>query len=135
MAKKRLFQIAKECGVPFEEALELAFQHLEEDMITGSKHLTWINEKGQEILDDVIPMPNVSADKESEEEPNRSIYRGKVLRECPNPMYVAVHHRERFCKVNVKITRRMQGQLIGKMIYFEEIKNGDITSYHWIKKI
>jgi hypothetical protein len=29
----------------------------------------------------------------------------------------------------------MQGQLIGKMIYFEEIKNGDITSYHWIKKI
>ena len=113
MAKKRLFQIAKECGVPFEEALELAFQHLEEDMITGGKHLTWINEK----------------------EPNRLIYRGKVLRECPNPMYVAVHHRERFCKVNVKITRRMQGQLIGKMIYFEEIKNGDITSYHWIKKI
>ena len=55
MAKKRLFQIAKECGVPFEEALELAFQHLEEDMITGGKHLTWINEKGQEILDDVIP--------------------------------------------------------------------------------
>ena len=104
-------------------------------MITGGKHLTWINEKGQEILDDVIPMPNVSADKESEEEPNRSIYRGKVLRECPNPMYVAVHHRERFCKVNVKITRRMQGQLVGKMIYFEEIKNGDITSYHWIKKI
>jgi len=135
MAKKRLFQIAKECGVPFEEALELAFKHLEEDMITGGKHLTWINEKGQEILDDVIPMPNVSSDKESEEEPNRLIYRGKVLRECPNPMYVAVHHRERFCKVNVKITRRMQGQLIGKMIYFEEIKNGDITSYHWIKKI
>ena len=97
MAKKRLFQIAKECGVPFEEALELAFQNLEEDMITGSKHLTWINEKGQEILDDVIPMPNVAT--EEEEEPNRLIYRGKVLRECPNPMYVAVHHRERFCKV------------------------------------
>jgi len=135
MAKKRLFQIAKECGVPFEEALELAFQHLEEDMITGGKHLTWINEKGQEILDDVIPMPNVSADKESEEEPNRSIYRGKVLRECPNPLYVEVHHRECFCKVNVKITRRVQGQLVGKMIYFEETKEGDITKYHWIKKI
>jgi len=135
MAKKRLFQIAKECGVPFEEALELAFQNLEEDMITGSKHLTWINEKGQEILDDVIPMPNVSADKESEKEPNRLIYRGKVLRECPNPLYVEVHHRECFCKVNVKITRRVQGQLVGKMIYFEETKEGDITKYHWIKKI
>jgi hypothetical protein len=135
MAKKRLFQIAKECGVPFEEALELAFQHLEEDMITGGKHLTWINEKGQEILDDVIPMPNVSDNKEDEEEPNRLIYRGKVLRECPNPLYVEVHHRECFCKVNVKITRRMKGQLVGKMIYFEETKDGDITKYHWIKKI
>jgi len=134
MAKKRLFQIAKECEVPFEEALELAFQHLEEHMITGAKHLTWINEDGQEILDDVMPMPNVSADKEHEE-PNRLIYRGKVLRECPNPLYVAVHHREKFCKVNVKITRRMQGKLIGKMIYFEEIKEGDITKYYWIKKI
>ena len=134
MAKKRLFQIAKECEVPFEKALELAFQHLEEHMITGGKHLTWINEAGQEILDDVMPMPNVSDNKE-DEEPNRLIYRGKVLRECPNPLYVAVHHREKFCKVNVKITRRMQGKLIGKMIYFEEIKEGDITKYYWIKKI
>jgi len=133
MAKKRLYQIAKECEIPFEEAMDLAFKHLEEDMITGARHLTWINEKGQEILDDVIPMPNVAA--EEEEEPNRLIYRGKVLRECPNPMYVAVHHRERFCKVNVKITRRMQGQLIGKMIYFEERNENNITSYHWIKKI
>tara|TARA_A100000172_G_C3036174_1_gene108592 strand:- start:43 stop:444 length:402 start_codon:yes stop_codon:yes gene_type:complete len=133
MAKKRLYQIAKECEIPFEEAMDLAFKHLEEDMITGARHLTWINEKGQEILDDVIPMPNVAA--EEEEEPNKLIYRGKVLRECPNPMYVAVHHRERFCKVNVKITRRMQGQLIGKMIYFEERNENNITTYHWIKKI
>ena len=133
MAKKRLYQIAKECEIPFEEAMDLAFKHLEEDMITGARHLTWINEKGQEILDDVIPMPNVAT--EEEEEPNRLIYRGKVLRECPNPMYVAVHHRERFCKVNVKITRRMQGQLIGKMIYFEERNENNITTYHWIKKI
>jgi hypothetical protein len=133
MAKKRLYQIAKECEIPFEEAMDLAFKHLEEDMITGARHLTWINEKGQEILDDVIPMPNVAA--EEEEEPNKLIYRGKVLRECPNPMYVAVHHRERFCKVNVKITKRMQGQLIGKMIYFEERNENNITTYHWIKKI
>jgi hypothetical protein len=133
MAKKRLYQIAKECEIPFEEAMDLAFKHLEEDMITGARHLTWINEKGQEILDDVIPMPNVAT--EEEEEPNRLIYRGKVLRECPNPMYVAVHHRERFCKVNVKITRRMQGQLIGKMIYFEERNENNIITYHWIKKI
>jgi len=132
MAKKRLYQIAKECEIPFEEAMDLAFKHLEEDMITGARHLTWINEKGQEILDDVIPMPNVATE---EEEPNKLIYRGKVLRECPNPMYVAVHHRERFCKVNVKITKRMQGQLIGKMIYFEERNEDNITTYHWIKKI
>ena len=132
MAKKRLYQIAKECDIPFEEAMDLAFKHLEEDMITGARHLTWINEKGQEILDDVIPMPNVTVE---EEEPNKLIYRGKVLRECPNPMYVAVHHREHFCKVNVKITKRMQGKLIGKMIYFEERKENNISKYYWIKKI
>ena len=60
MAKKRLFQIAKECGVPFEEALELAFKHLEEDMITGGKHLTWINEKGQAVSYTHLTLPTTS---------------------------------------------------------------------------
>ena len=40
MAKKRLFQIAKECGVPFEEALELAFKHLEDlDQREGARDI------------------------------------------------------------------------------------------------
>ena len=132
MAKKRLHQIAKECDIPFEEAMDLAFKHLDEDMITGAKHLTWINEKGQEILDDVIPMPNVTVE---EKEPNKLIYRGKVLRECPNPMYVSVHHREHFCKVNVKIDKKLKGKLVGKVIYFEERKENNTTKYYWIKKI
>ena len=132
MAKKRLYQIAKECDIPFEEAMDLAFKHLDEDMITGAKHLTWINEEGQEILDDVIPMPNVTVE---EEEPNKLIYRGKVLSECPNPMYVSVYNRERFCRVNVKINKKLKGKLVGKVIYFEERKENNTTKYYWIKKI
>ena len=132
MAKKRLHQIAKECDIPFEEAMDLAFKHLDEDMITGAKHLTWINEEGQEILDDVIPMPNVSVETQ---EPNKLIYRGKVLGECPNPMYVSVYNRERFRRVNVKINKKLQGKLIGKTIYFEERKENNISKYYWVKKI
>ena len=29
MAKKRLYQIAKECEIPFEEAMDLALKHIE----------------------------------------------------------------------------------------------------------
>ena len=120
MPKKRLSSIAKEYNIPFEEAMELVFNNLDEDMITGAKHLTWINEEGQDILDDIIPMP--------------VLYRGKVLNECPNPRYVCVYHRERCAKVNVKIPLRMKGKLVGKVIYFEEDNTTVNRTYTWVKK-
>ena len=119
MSKKLLSKIAKEYNISFEEALELTFNNLEDEMVTGAKHLTWINEKGQEILDDIIPMP--------------MLYRGKVLNECPNPSYVSVHLRERCCRVNVKVPRRMQGKLVGKLIYFEEKPEGSRRTYTFVK--
>ena len=35
MPKKKLTQLAEEYGIPFEEALDLVFKELEEDMVTG----------------------------------------------------------------------------------------------------
>ena len=115
MPKKLLSKIAKEYEISMEKALELTFNYLEEDMVTGSRHLTWINEAGQDILDDVIPMP--------------MLYRGKVLNDCPNPNYVCVYLRERCCRVNVKIPSRLHGKLTGKLIYFQEKLENERRTY------
>ena len=57
MPKKKLKEIAEEYGIPFEEALELVFKELEEDMVTGKGKGTWINDDGQRVLDEFISMP------------------------------------------------------------------------------
>ncbi|MBT8448060.1 MAG: hypothetical protein KJO69_00105 [Gammaproteobacteria bacterium] len=123
MAKKRLSSLAKEYNIPYEKAEELAEKYLGEDMITGSKHLKWISEEGQLILDDIIPMP--------------ILQRGKVLKPCPNPNFVFVKHQQRMMRVAVKIPRRMIGKLVGKTIYFEERRddNSYEVKYHWVKRI
>ena len=41
MAKKKLKQIAEEFDISFEKAQDLAFQNLEEEMITGKGKNTW----------------------------------------------------------------------------------------------
>ena len=71
MPKKKLTQLAEEYGIPFEEALDLVFKELEEDMVTGKGKNTWINDDGQRVLDEFISMP--------------VLYRGPVLHEAPNP--------------------------------------------------
>lgn len=119
MPKKRLSVIAQEYNISYKQAQELVFQNLDENMVSGLPHLLWIDDKGQDALDDLIPMP--------------VLYRGKVLKECPNPSYVSVHHRERSAKVNVKIPRRMRGKLVGKMIYFREKNDGESRTYDWVK--
>lgn len=120
MPKKRLTDIAQEYNRSFEEILDMVFNNLEEEMVTGRGKNTWISEEGQAVLDDIIPMP--------------VIYRGQVLNACPNPLYLWVHHRDRACKVAVKIPRRMEGKLLNKVIYFEENRDGDNLTYHWVKR-
>ena len=39
--KKKLKQIAEEFDISFEKAKEIAFDHLEEEMITGKGQNTW----------------------------------------------------------------------------------------------
>ena len=120
MPKKRLTEIAEEYGIPFEEALDLVFKELEEEMVTGRGKITWINEDGQRVLDEFISMP--------------VLYRGPVLSQAPNPMYVMVYVKELSKKVAVKIPRRMQGKITpGKLIYLEADNSGAEPKYNWVK--
>ena len=120
MPKKKLTQLAEEYGIPFEEALDLVFKELEEDMVTGKGKNTWINEDGQRVLDEFISMP--------------VLYRGPVLSEAPNPMYIMVYVTELSKKVPVKIPLRYKGTFPkGKVVYLEADNSSDNPKYNWVK--
>jgi hypothetical protein len=120
MPKKKLTQIAEEYGIPFEEALDLVFKELEEEMVTGRGKGTWINDNGQRVLDEFISMP--------------VLYRGPVLQQAPNPSYVLVYVKELSKKVAVKVPRRMQGKVTkGKLIYLEADNSKAEPKYNWVK--
>jgi|TARA_R100000149_G_C5869259_1_gene133443 hypothetical protein len=119
MAKKKLTNIAEEYGLTFEEAQELVFKHLDEETVTGRGKNTWINEEGQTALDDVISMP--------------VLYRGKVLSEAPNRNFLIVYIKDILRKVPVRIPARMQGLLVGKMVYVQAETIGEEMKYKWVR--
>ena len=119
MAKKKLTNIAEEYGLTFEEAQELVFKHLDEETVTGRGKNTWINEEGQTALDDIIAMP--------------VLYRGKVLSEAPNRNFLIVYIKDILRKVPVRIPARMQGLLIGKMVYVQAETIGEEMKYKWVR--
>jgi hypothetical protein len=119
MAKKKLTNIAEEYGLTFEEAQELVFKHLDEETVTGRGKNTWINEEGQTALDDVIAMP--------------VLYRGKVLSEAPNRNFLIVYIKDILRKVPVRIPARMQGLLVGKMVYVQAETIGEEMKYKWVR--
>ena len=120
MPKKKLTQLAEEYGIPFEEALDLVFKELEEDMVTGNGKNTWINDDGQRVLDEFISMP--------------VLYRGPVLSVAPNPSYIMVYVKELSKKVPVKIPLRYKGSFSkGKVVYLEADNSTDNPKYNWVK--
>ena len=120
MPKKKLTALAEEYGIPFEEALDLVFKELEEDMVTGRGKNTWVNDDGQRVLDEFISMP--------------VLYRGPVLSEAPNPMYIMVYVKELSKKVPVKIPLRYKGSFSkGKVVYLEADNSTDNPKYNWVK--
>ena len=120
MPKKKLTQLAEEYGIPFEEALDLVFKELEEDMVTGRDKNTWINDDGQRVLDEFISMP--------------VLYRGPVLSEAPNPNYIIVYVKELSKKVPVKIPLKFKGRFSkGKIVYLEADNSSDNPKYNWVK--
>tara|TARA_R110000803_G_scaffold127994_7_gene195380 strand:- start:2659 stop:3036 length:378 start_codon:yes stop_codon:yes gene_type:complete len=116
--KKKLKQIAEEFDISFEKAKEIAFDHLEEEMITGKGQNTWINEHGQSIFDTLIPVP--------------VIYRGRVLRVMPNPNFVLAKVPELLTTVVVRAKLNIAKHLAGKYIYIQAENLHNTTQYHHI---
>lgn len=121
--KKRLTQIAKELGMTYGEATELAKSKLSADMMTGGAGMIWIDDRGQEILDDCLETPELVPKH----------YRGQVLKPCPNPHYVYAAIKELGKRVPVAIPNRFKGKLIGKMINIECIADDIGESYRYVK--
>lgn len=123
MPKKKLITIAEEYDVEFQEALEIATNKLPEEFLTGKGKNTWVSEEGQKVIeqgmfiDEIIPKQ----------------YKGKVIRECPNPRYNSVYAKEIGKCVPVLLTRQVQGKLVGKMINFEAIEDVSGVTYRYVK--
>jgi transcription antitermination factor NusG len=118
MAKKKLKQIAEEFEIPFEKAQDIAFKHLEEEMVTGRGKNTWINEEGQKVFDSMTPVP--------------VIYRGRVIRLMPNANYVLAKVPELVATVVVKAKLNVAKNLVGKYIYIQAENVDNETKYHHV---
>ena len=111
MAKKRLKDIAEDYDIPFEEAMDIAFNNLTEESITGKGKNTWIDEVGQDLLEDSIPMAIKKA----------RVYRGRIRNKAPNPRFVFVHIKEKNGVVPVLINKRYTSMIRpGQFIHVEE---------------
>tara|TARA_R100001230_G_C5513672_1_gene53355 strand:+ start:96 stop:473 length:378 start_codon:yes stop_codon:yes gene_type:complete len=114
MAKRRLTEIAKDYDISFEELQDIAFNKLTEESISGKGRNTWIDEIGQDILDDNIPIKEVKP----------RIYRGRVRNLAPNPRFAFVHIKEKNGCVKVEISKRMIGSIRKlQMINVEEVED------------
>ena len=93
---------------------EIAFNKLTEESITGKGRNTWIDEVGQDILDDNIPIKEVKP----------RISRGRVRNLAPNPRFAMVHIKEKNGCVKVEISKRMIGSIRKfQMINVEEVED------------
>jgi hypothetical protein len=117
--KKRLTEIADDFGISFEEAKDIAFNDLEEDMLSGKGRGMWINEAGQIAMDSIVHIP--------------VIYRGRVTRLCPNPSFVMVNLKDICKNVPVRIKLGHQKNMLLKYIYVQmDCVNGEIK-YKMVK--
>jgi hypothetical protein len=117
MSKKKLIEIAEEYEISFEKAQDFVTNNLEEEMVTGRGKGTWVNDDGQEIFEQMIPI-NI-------------LYRGKVMQLAPNPRYVLAHIKELGKKVPVKVPLRFSKGLLGKVIHIEANNKGDEPTYEF----
>jgi len=114
MAKRRLTDIAKDYDISFEDLRDIAFNKLTEESISGKGRNTWIDEVGQELLDDNIPIKEVKP----------RMYRGRVRNIAPNPRFAMVHIKEKNGCVKVEISKRMIGHIKRlQMINVEEVED------------
>jgi hypothetical protein len=118
MAKRRLTELAEEYGITFEKAKDIAFKNFDEEMISGTGKNTWIDEKGQAILDDLVPID--------------IIYRGRVLKLAPNQRFVIAYVKELTAKIPVRVPLKYRNNLVNKVIHIQADNTSNTPKYHWI---
>jgi hypothetical protein len=117
--KRLLRSLAEEYCLSFDEAHEIAMFRLDESTITGRGKNLWINEAGQEVLENMFPMD--------------AMLRARVICSLPNPNYVRAKIAECADCIAVRIPIRMRGRLIDKTIsVIAKLDNGE-RKYHWVK--
>lgn len=117
MPKKKLIQLAQEYEISFEEAQDFVSINLAEEMVTGKGKNTWINDDGQKVFEEMIPI-NI-------------LYRGKCVALAPNPAYIMVHVQELGKKVKVKIPLRFSKNMLGKIVHIEADNKGPEPMYNY----
>lgn len=123
MPKVKLTKLAEEYELPFEEAFEVAHEKLPPESLTGKGKNTWVSEEGQSIIREGLFITEIMP----------KTYKGKVLKECPNPRYNYVYNKDIGKRVPVMIPRRIQGKMIGKSIHFEGIEDNKGVSYRYVR--
>jgi hypothetical protein len=117
--KKLLRKLAEEYCLSFDEAHEIATLRLDESTITGRGKNLWVNEAGQEVLENMFPMD--------------AMLRARVVKELPNPNYVRAKIAECSECVAVRIPLRMRGRLANKKISVYAKQEDGVRKYYWIK--
>ncbi len=107
--KRLLSKIAKDYEIALDDMKDIVYQKLDDDMVTGGKGFTWIDERGQAILDEIMPQ--------------KQLRRGIVKGKCPNRRFVWVVDREHMQKVAVRVPIKLQNRLAGKLVHFIEKKD------------
>ena len=96
MSKKRLTDLAKDYNLSFDQILEIVSNNLEESSLTGKGKNTWVDKRGQEIIDDNVPI----------EDAKPKVYRGRVRNKCPNPRFIMVHIKEKMSVVKTQVPKK-----------------------------
>jgi hypothetical protein len=118
---KTVEELNAEYGIGITQMKDMVHENLDEAMMwIDSNGVLYVTQQGQDVLDDIISMP--------------VIYRGQVIANCPNKRFVWARHRDRGTRVAVEVPRKLQGKLVGKMIYFLEYKEGNQMKYKWTRK-
>lgn len=117
MSKKKLTQLAQEYEISFEEAQDFVSINLAEEMVTGRGKNTWINDDGQKVFEEMIPI-NI-------------LYRGKCVQLAPNPNFIMVYINELGKRVKVRVPLRYSKNMLGKIVHVEADNKGIEPAYNY----
>ena len=119
MSKKRLTDLAKDYNLSFDQILEIVSNNLEESSLTGKGKNTWVDERGQEIIDDNVPI----------EDAKPKVYRGRVRNKCPNTRFIMVHIKEKMSVVKTQVPKKfMSVDWTNRIVTVEEEIENELYS-------